>query len=387
MKIAKVEVFPLAVPVEGLTQAPISLPHADVLKDVVFKAYRATLVRVTADDGTYGIGECMTRLAPRAIAAIVEEIAPVVVGRDPWDVEVIWELMYGVMMNRGHNRGFFMEAVSGIDVAIWDLKGKAAGRPVCQLLGGCHRKRLNVYASSLRFRPLEVVAEETRRLIDSGFKAIKVKIGRGRDKAREDMEFIRAVRKIAGDGVTLMADANCGYDFNAAMEVGKCLQDEGYAWFEEPLTPDDLVGYTKLADRLDIPVAGGEALFSKYDFNLWLREGGLDIVQPNVGRAGGFTECRRIAALAQAYHIPYAPHTGSSSQVCIAASVQMAAALPNFLIFEHMVSDWSRTKPNPLRHYLLADPVEVFEENELVVPLRPGIGARVREEVLAECAG
>ena len=164
MKITDVQAIPLFVPLKQSVGAPISLPYADQIASVVFGGYRATIVQVFTDEGIVGIGECMTRLAPKALQAIIEDIAPILQGRDPRETEVLWELMYGIMMNRGHSRGFFIEAVSGIDIALWDITGKARGVPVYQLLGGKQRDRIAAYASSLRFRGLETTLETARTL-------------------------------------------------------------------------------------------------------------------------------------------------------------------------------------------------------------------------------
>ena len=166
MKITDVKAIPLFVPLETAVGAPISLPYADQLASVVFGGYRATIVQIYTDEGIVGIGECMTRLAPKALQAIVEDLAPILRGRDPCETEVLWELLYGTMMNRGHTRGFFIEAISGIDVALWDIAGKAQGVPVYHLLGGKQRDRIRAYASSLRFRGLETTLATARTYLE-----------------------------------------------------------------------------------------------------------------------------------------------------------------------------------------------------------------------------
>jgi L-alanine-DL-glutamate epimerase-like enolase superfamily enzyme len=153
-------------------------------------------------------------------------------------------------------------------------------------------------------------------------------------------------------------------------------------WFEEPLSPDNIKGMTEMAKSLDIRIAAGEAEFSPYGFRDLFVNGAIDVIQPNISRAGGISAGRRIAAMSEAFHIPYAPHTGSCSAVCLAATLQFSVALPNFLIFEYMQSDWSANQPNPLRHDLLKSPAEVFEDGYMVVLDTPGVGAEINEDVL-----
>ena len=384
MKITRVEPIGLFVPLEEPIEAPISLAHADELTKVVFPGYRSTLVRIHTDAGITGIGECLVRLAPKATAAIVEELTPVLIGRDPLDREAITEVLYGAMMNRGHHKGFFIEALSGIDMALWDCAGKYLDLPLYTMLGGRHHQKLRAYASSLRFRPFDVVTGQARAFQERGFTAMKIKIGRNVDRPEKDIALVRAIREAVGDEVTLMVDANCAYDGDVAtaIRVGRALEELDIYWFEEPLSPDNIKGMAEMANALDIRIAAGEAEFSPYGFRDLFTNRAIDVVQPNISRAGGVTAGRHIAAMSHAFHIPYAPHTGSCSAVCLAATLQFAVALPNFLIFEYMQSDWSASQPNPLRHDLLRTPAEVFKDGHMVVPETPGIGADIDEDVL-----
>lgn len=382
MKITEVEAIPLLVELPRSMKTPISIPNADRLSSTVFKGYRACLVRVRTDSGLEGIGECTVRLAPEATAAIVKELSEVIKGLSPLDNSVAWELMYAVMMNRGHLQGFFMEALSGIDIALWDLKGKILGEPIYQLLGGAQRETIWCYASSLRFRGIETTVEEAKSFVADGYNAMKLKLGSNRHRPEADIELARAVREAVGKDIYLSADANCGFERPAAHKVAQALQDLDYAWFEEPLAPDDHAGYADLARAFALPIAGGETEFTKYGFRRLFINRALDIVQPNIGRAGGFTECLRTAALAEAFHIPYAPHTGSTSAVCHLAELHLAAALPGFLIYEHMQSDWSKTDLNPLRGELLLGSGEVRNGSYISLPEGPGLGLQLNEEIV-----
>lgn len=382
MKIRKVEAVPLLVELPKGTKPPISIPHGERLAGTVFKGYRTCLVRVHSDEGPVGVGECMVRLAPEATAAIVHELGTVIEGLDVLDTSVAWELMFSVMMNRGHLQGFFMEALSGIDVALWDLKGKALGQPIYQLLGGAQRERIWVYASSLRFRGIETTVAEAKQFVAQGFDAMKLKLGSDRHRPETDLELAKAVRAAVGDHIFLAADANCGFERPAAMRVARELQDLGFGWFEEPLAPDDFDGYADMARALDMPIAGGETQFTRFGFRELFTHRAIDIVQPNICRAGGFTECSRIAALAESFHIPYAPHTGSTTAICMAAELHLSAALPNFLIYEYMQCDWSKDAGNPLRVDLVRNSAEVFEDGYMRLPSGPGLGIELNEEII-----
>jgi D-arabinonate dehydratase/D-galactarolactone cycloisomerase len=379
LKITRVAPINLFVPLPSTTRVPISLPFGEQIAAVVFGGYRATLVRIETDVGIDGIGECLVRLAPRATGTLVEELAQILLGRDPRDVEPIWDMLYATMRQRGHVRGTMLEAMSGIDIALWDILGKDAGLPVCKLLGGQYRDRLWCYASSLRMRDLPTIVQEATRYVEQGFTAMKLKIGRD---LRRTYASIAAVREAIGNDIALSVDANCAYDVATATRVGRQLEDHGIQWFEEPLPPDDVDGYAELARSLDVPVAAGECEFTRWGVKDLLVRRSVDIIQPDVARAGGLSECRRIGALSSAFNIPYAPHTGSSSAVCMAASIQLAAALPNFLIYEFMRSDWSAQEENPLRQRLVKQPVELFEKGHILVPDRPGIGVELDEQIV-----
>jgi len=354
-------------------EAPVKEPWR--IGTAVYTSMHAMLVRVETDDGITGYGEGLVRFSPRAGAAVVRDIlAPVVIGQDPFEVELVWDKMYGMMRGRGHSKGFMLEAMSAVDIALWDIVGKALGQPLHRVLGSYGRSSLPVYASSLLFKPIEELVREAAGLAAQGYTAIKLKIGQG---AEADLAKVRAIRTTLGNGVRLMVDANCAYDTLAALEVGRLLEAEGVAWFEEPVAPELLDGYVKLAQALDMPIAGGETEFTRWAFKEILTRQAMDIIQPDIGRVGGFSEARKIAALASAFDVPVGPHTGASAAVAVAASIQWAAALPNLLTFEYMYP------PNPLREELLIDPLPTPKNGQMGVPQQPGLGIEVDEKALA----
>jgi L-alanine-DL-glutamate epimerase-like enolase superfamily enzyme len=179
-------------------------------------------------------------------------------------------------------------------------------------------------------------------------------------------------------------DANCAYDVATAINMGRELEKHKVYWFEEPIPPEDIDGYARLSSSLDIAIAAGETEFTRYGFRDLIAKRAVDIVQPDICRAGGFSECKKIAAMASAYNIPYAPHTGGESAVGIAASIQLSAAIPNFLAYEYMRSDWSETHANPLRNSLTLEPVEKFADGTIEVPDKPGLGIELNEEIVSK---
>ncbi|MEX2533962.1 MAG: mandelate racemase/muconate lactonizing enzyme family protein [Trueperaceae bacterium] len=372
-------------PLDHFVEAPVSVPRAANTAGLIFAGYRCLLVRIDTDDGLTGIGEGLVRLAPRATAAIVEALKPLLVGRDPAEVDVIWEDLYATMVNRGHTKGFMLEAISAIDIALWDVLGQHRGEPLHRLLGGSHHATIPCYASSVRIKPPDQAARDAEELVADGFTALKLKVGRGAGRLREDLEAVAAVRDAIGPHVELMVDANGGYDLATARTVAHELARHRVAWFEEPLPSDDLRGYAALRRVSSVPIAAGETWFTRVDFREALLHEAVDIVQPDVSRCGGISEARKIAQLASAFHLAYAPHTGQSSAVCLATSMHLAAAAPNTLTYEFIASDWSKTAANPLRTRLTDFDFEASREGARVrPPNRPGIGLRVDWDAVAE---
>lgn len=378
--ITDVEAIPIVASIEGDFSAPISLPNADQVEDIVFRGYRSTIVKVHTDEGVTGIGEVMTRIAPMMYKPLIENaLGKSLIGLDPRDVDTAWDLMMAMMRQRGHAKGVYVEGMSGIEMALWDICGKLEGKSVSRLVGSRRRDSVEAYASSLRFRDEETLREEARTYREQGYPAAKLKVGKA---VETDLRNIEVVREAMGDEMDLMVDANCGYDVHTAIELGEKMEKYDITWFEEPVFPENLTGYERIADAINIPLAGGECEFTRWGFQNFLATDSIDFIQPNVGRAGGFRECLRIADLASAKDLIYAPHTGSSSAVTMAAELQIAAAVPNFGIYEHMQSDWSKEQKNPLREDLVEEDVEVYADGEVKVPDRPGLGVTINEDVL-----
>ncbi len=338
-----------------------------------FPSFYATVVEISTDTGITGVGECIVRKGPQVTKRIVEELlAPLVIGKDPWDAEGLWQEMLGQLRRWGHSRGFLVEAISGVDIAIWDVLGKAVGMPVFKLLGGCGRDRVRCYASSIYFAGVGEMVAQAREQIERGHTALKVKIGRPPEQGglRMDVATVRAIREAVGSEVEIMVDANGAYDAATAVRVGKHLEEADVAWFEEPVPPDDLEGYARVRRALRVPIACGESEFGIFGFRDLIARRAVDVLQPDIARVGGFTGARKVSALADAYHLSVAPHTGFSGGICHLAALHFAAATPNLGAYEAMFIE------NPL--------MDIFTESfprpsagYLSVPQRPGLGMEV----------
>jgi L-alanine-DL-glutamate epimerase-like enolase superfamily enzyme len=350
-----------------------------------FSTFYATIVEVRTDDGLVGVGECIVRRAPEIVQTIVDRLlAPHVIGRDPWDVEGLWDEMLTLLRRWGHSRGFVLEAMSGIDIALWDLLAQSVGKPLYKFLGGAGRDRVRYYVSKVYFDEIPRMAEEARALVAQGHTAIKVQLGwpavRGGHQA--DVQTVRAIREAVGPGVEVMVDANGAYDVGTAVRVGRQLEEFNLAWLEEPVPADDLEGYAHLRRVVRIPLAAGETEFGLYGFRDLITRGCVDVLQPEVARIGGITAARRLWALAHAHNLLYAPHTGFSGGVAHLASLHLAAAAPNFYVYEYMGTAYIQ---NPLRD-IFTTPFPAPREGFIALPPGPGLGLAVDPEAVRRYA-
>jgi D-galactarolactone cycloisomerase len=352
-----------------------------------FDSREYCLVRVEDEDGTEGWGECWGPVA--ANRELIEDyVGPWLEGRDPDAVETIHDdLRY--RLRSSYHSFVPVSALSGVDIALWDLKGKQLGTSVARLLGGHDRSEVRAYATG-HFWPevdsfeaiRESVVAEAEGHVDAGFDALKNKIGLERnypDYGRaEDVELVRAIRETVGDDVRLMTDANHAYDPGDARWVGERLADLDVHFFEEPVVPRDKRGYARLNEELSVSLAGGECWAFVDEFDECLDRGCVDYVQPDVTSAGGLTSMRRIAELASARNVTCYPHVFGSA-VAIAASLQLIATLPDV---PQPMLEFDRT-PNPIREELAVDPIR---NDGTTVPIRdePGLGIEIDRDVLAE---
>lgn len=277
-----------------------------------FRFHGWTIVEIFTDAGHVGIGNAA--LAPRVTKhAIDVYLTPLLIGADPWDIEFLWQHMYRRTMAFGR-KGIGMTAISAVDIALWDVLAKAAGQPVFRLLGGRTKPRIPVYASRLYSQPLEELAAEAQKYRDEGYKAMKLRFGWGPADGAEGMQrnldLVRTVREIVGDGVDIMADAYMGWTLDYARRMVPLLERLNLRWLEEPVIPDDVHGYAALKAMNRVPIAGGEHAFTVHEFRELIAARALDYIQFDTNRVGGITQARKIAALAEAHGIPVVPHAG-----------------------------------------------------------------------------
>jgi L-alanine-DL-glutamate epimerase-like enolase superfamily enzyme len=337
----------------------------------------ALLVEIETRDGVVGYGEALARYSLRSYASLVEDLlAPKLIGRDPFHVERLWQDMLRVIT--GKAGGILLESISACDIAIWDVMGKLANRPVHHLLGSMGRERVAAYASSITWGEEKMARRQVEAALAAGFRSIKIKIGPSVEKA---LARARSVREWAGDSIELTADGNWGFDFDDSLRVGRGLADLGYAWFEEPTLCEDTDAYIRLRQALPLRLAAGESEHTAWGCRDLIAKGGVGVIQPDVARAGGITETRRIGHFAHVHGVPFAPHIGFCGAVCNAASLQLSAAMPNFLTFEAMVF------ANPLREKLATVDVgaaSLLKDGMLPVPTGPGLGIEIDQAALAK---
>jgi galactonate dehydratase len=335
-----------------------------------YGAVSIVLVEVRSADGLVGHGECLARFGARVYALFINEVlAPRLVGQSAFDIRRHWQQMRASLSGRAG--GMLIEAIAGVDIALWDLVGKAVGQPVHRLLGGIGRPYVDCYASSINWADPQRMREQTQAAIAMGFKAIKVKLGQPVECA---IEAATIVREAAGRAIRLAADANWAYSVDEAVRVGEALQALDYWFFEEPIRPEDMAGYRHLRGKLSMMLAAGESDFTVEQAAQLIEPRLVGIVQPDVARAGGITETRDIATLAQTHHVGYAPHVGWSGALCVAASLQLAAAMPAFVSFECMFIG------NPLRDELCTRRVgdaASLVDGQLAVPQGAGLGVEI----------
>lgn len=339
------------------------------------------LLKMETDDGITGWGEAF---GPAAVnKAIIDHVyAPLIINRDPFDSEVIWEELYNKLRDHGQ-KGSPVEAISAIDIALWDIKGKALKLPIYKLLGGAPRERVMPYATGLYRRKCEDI---TRELVseaafyaEQGFKAIKLKIGFG---IEDDIKVIKEIRMIIGDSILLMVDANHAYNANNAIKLSRKMEEHNIFWFEEPVPPEDIDGYIEVKNKTFIPVAGGEAEFSRYGFQHLLNRRAVDIVQPDCCVTGGISEFRKIAVLASVNNIQCYPHIWGSV-VALHTGLHCAFSLPHYppsLTPDEMLLELDRT-PNIFREELTKKKLTI-RDGYIGLPDSPGLGVDIDEELI-----
>jgi D-galactarolactone cycloisomerase len=363
-------------------EAPLSEPFAWSFNST---AARSTcLVEIICEDGTIGWGECF---GPAGLnAAVVAAFRPHLIGADPLASDRLWLHLYNHFRDQGQ-RGLTVTALSGVDVALWDIKGKHFEAPIHVLMGGPVRTEVAAYATGTYRRgnadPLGYIVEEVRGYVREGFPAVKLKIGFG---VAEDTALVRACREAVGPRVGLMLDANHGYDVVEAIALGRKVADCDIGWFEEPVVPEDLESYVEVRRGQPIPVAGGETWFTRWNFREVFNARAVDIAQPDICAAGGLSETKKIADMASAFGVRCVPHVWGTG-VGLATALQLLAVLPHNPPRHtplEPVLEFDRSE-HPFRQAVLSAPIE-HEGGIVRVPKGPGLGIAVDRTALERFA-
>ena len=343
----------------------------------------ALIVRVTTDAGITGIGEVDS--APMAAKWAIEGpfshtitsgLRELLIGEDPFEIERLWYKMYRKNVYSGR-AGIGLHAMSGIDIALWDIKGKALGLPIWKLLGGGFHHKIRPYASSLFGRTPQETGELARKYRGQGFTAVKFGWDpMGKDE-KTDIALVREARKGLGDDAELMIDAGLVWDAKTAIQRARAFSEYNVFWLEEPLQPDDYDGYAKLAAATELRIAAGEEESGRNGFLQLMDRGKIDVVQIDLTRCGGFTEAMKIASLAMDRGLPVVNH-GFSTYVNVAAALHFLNSVPNSFICEFVVQD-----NTSLRNVLTRQQI-VARDGYVDIPSEPGLGVELNEEAVAK---
>ncbi len=360
-----------------------------------FPERKSLLVQLETDQGLIGWGEGGQYGPPEPVAACISHVlAPLVLGRNPCDHGVIWETMYAATRDFGQ-KGSYIEAISAIDIALWDILGKSTGLSICDLLGGAFRDRVPAYATGCYYTgenyldnkaSLPKLSREAASYVEAGFGMLKVKIGLL--PVEQDLERIQAIREAVGERTVLLADANHAYNAFTAIRIGQELEKYGIRWFEEPVPPEDREGYRRVRSALSMAVAGGECEYTRYGFRDLIAGGCIDIAQPDICVCGGISELQKIQALASSFGVWVIPHVWGSG-VALATALQVLATLApaphtanRVALQNEPVIEYDRNH-NPLRDDLLKEPIRLVD-GRIEVPQGPGLGITVDEQVLSQ---
>jgi L-rhamnonate dehydratase len=342
----------------------------------------ALVVRVSTDVGIVGIGEVDS--APLAVKAVIEGpfshtltsgLRELLIGEDPLQTEYLWYRMYNSNIYSGR-RGIAIHAMSGVDIALWDIKGKFFNQPIWKLLGGGFHDRIRCYASSLFGATPEETGERARRFRELGFSAVKFGWApMGKDE-KTDIALVREARKGLGDENDLMIDAGLVWDAKTAIQRARAFSEYNIFWLEEPLRPDDYNGYRKLSAATDVRIAAGEEESERNSYLDLMDRGQIDVVQIDLTRCGGFTEAMKIAALAHDRGLPVVNH-GFTTYINVAAALHFLNSVPNSFIAEFVVEEGTTLRDSITRERITA------QEGFLEVPQEPGLGMELNDDALS----
>ena len=370
MKISSIESFILS----------DKLKEAFYFSQWEYSERRICIVKVTSESGHVGWGE---GYGPAALVkAGIEHLTPYVLGSNPLETETIWGIMYRRTLDFAR-RGILVSAMSAIDVALWDLKGKILEQPVHLMLGGKKRDTVTPYATGMYFtnggKLGDILSKEAAQYVKQGYKAMKMKVGLS---IEEDIENVKRVREAIGPDTKLMIDANHAYNLREAVQLSKAVEQYDIGWFEEPISPEYYEQYAELRTKTGIPIAGGECEYLRYGFQTLLKSKSVDIVQPDICASGGLTEAKRIATLASVYGTELVPHTWGTG-IAISTALHLVANLdtvPGRLRTPINYIEYDRTE-NRLREELTSTDM-VAINGEIEISDKPGLGFELHEDVL-----
>ena len=335
------------------------------------KSHETTVVKIETDTGIIGWGEAQSPVSPNTSATIIKDIVtPLTIGKNIFDVEAIWHKNYAAKRERGHYTGFYIDAICGVDIAIWDAIGKALNMSTAQAMGGIHRNKVSLYNGIGGTIP-EEVADQAEWSVSKGYKYLKMHLKEDIDNT---IEIVTKVRERVGESIGLMLDVHMGFDTFNAIKLGKELEKINLLWLESPSDPIDIPGLCEISRSLDLPIANGEWTRTKYEMREIFEKRAYDISMPDIARTG-LTGGKQIATIAELYNIPISPHVGGGGIVSIAATLQYSLGIPNFLIMEHS------EQGNAVKSMFLSEPFAA-KNGQYSLPNKPGLGIDVDENKL-----
>ena len=383
MKIANIETFLLKV---ALGSARFYSSQC------AFPDRSSLLVKITTDSGICGWGECGQYGPGEPISAAINHVLAPVIMNQFVQPNVLWEKMYAATRDFGQ-KGTYIEAISGIDIALWDILGKEYKRPICEIIGGKNRDAVTAYATGCYYRGedylnpqknFSLLEDEARSFVDNGFSIVKMKIGLL--SCTDDLKRVEVVRQTIGNNVKLLIDCNHSYNYFTVKKMCQFLKDYDIGWLEEPVVPEDKKSYALLRQNSAVPIAGGECEYTRYGYQDFLEQGCVDIAQPDICVCGGLSEVQKINVLTTVHGVMNIPHVWGSA-VALAAALQYVATLPAFphtampvALQNEPIIEYDQN-PNPLRDELCNENF-ILEHNRVAVPQKPGLGITINEEVL-----
>ena len=370
--------FVTMTPVGATTGGPGLWDRLERAETVRQGGYRQTLlVKISTDQGIVGWGESHAVMTPRVVKTLLTDLfRPILLGLDARRIEPIWEKMYSTQRLRGYGTGYFTRAMAGVDIALWDIVGRAASLPVYQLLGGKFRDSIPTYQGVGGGSPEEVKAN-SQALLERGFSTQKMSLAKGRGEQVRDVNRVLAAAEVLADEGQILVDSLAGYTLAEATRVGRTLDEiDNLGWWEDVLMPEDYGAYALLADRMDTPICAGEQYSNRFQFRDLFERRACDIINPDTSRVG-ITETKRIAIMADAYNILLAPHSSMGSAPYRASAIHLCAATPNAVILEG-----GESYTQAFGNAILKVPLP-YRSGAVDVPDGPGLGFEFDEEALS----